>query len=166
MCAIYPAQESVAEIPNTPPQMGPGGDTSWPRLRTYFINSPLDSQIFLRIFRPDSPFTRYSFSRAQPASTRKSLIFLHPHTAARPAPSDNGQSVKLGSRLRENGASAPFTGRSRSARSHPGLCQNRARLLPPGRSVRPVLFSHSGGPIVPTGSRCISALSACYEKGQ
>ena len=125
---------------NTPPQMGPGGDTSWPHLRTYFINSPLDSQTFLRIFRPDSPFTRDSFSRAQPASTRKSLIFLHPHTAARPAPSDNGQSVKLGSRLRENGASAQFTGRSRSARSHPGLCQNRARLLPPGRSVRPVLF--------------------------
>ena len=91
MGAIYPAQESVAEIPNTPPQMGPGGDTSWPHLRTYFINSPLDSQTFLRIFRPDSPFTRDSFSRAQPASTRKSLIFLHPHTAARPAPSDNAK---------------------------------------------------------------------------
>ena len=49
----------------------------------------------LKIFRPRRPCTRDSFSHARPSSVRKSLIFLRLHTAAPPAPSDNGQSVKF-----------------------------------------------------------------------
>ncbi len=50
----------------------------------------------LNILRTNCPFTRDSFSWAPPLSPHKSLIFLRCVSAARPATSDNAQSVKFG----------------------------------------------------------------------
>ena len=49
----------------------------------------------LNILRPTHPLTRDSFSRASPASARKSLIYLRRVSTARPSPSDNGHSVNV-----------------------------------------------------------------------
>ena len=56
----------------------------------------------LKILRPPGRFTHDLFSRAAPASARKSLIFLDPPSAAWPAVSDNARSVNFAKR--EGGA--------------------------------------------------------------
>ena len=53
-------------------------------------------QAELNNLRPLGRFTHDSFSRAWPASPRKSLIFLDLYTAVQPAVSDNGQGAKRG----------------------------------------------------------------------